>query len=134
VSMTSPLENLSFTYLNRSKSRFIQARFTLVPDIFRSGAKNHLYRMYNFQKLSETTSLRCNNSSENSIPKRYGKVFFHVATESYPIQWKRSLRLGIDPRARQLNTMDKCAIVEIPKFCINHIIILNPHNDIKLTA
>jgi hypothetical protein len=30
------------------------------------------YGMYNFQKLSETTSLRCNNSSENSVPKRYG--------------------------------------------------------------
>jgi hypothetical protein len=32
--------------------------------------------MYNFQKLSETASLRCNNSSENSVPKRYGYVFF----------------------------------------------------------
>ena len=30
------------------------------------------YGMYNFQKLRETTSLRCNNSSENSVPKRYG--------------------------------------------------------------
>jgi hypothetical protein len=42
---------------------------------FGSGAKKHLrpiYRMYNFQKLSETNaSLRCNNFSENSVPIRY---------------------------------------------------------------
>jgi hypothetical protein len=34
--------------------------------------ENDLYGMYNFQKLSETTSLCCNNSSENSVSKRYG--------------------------------------------------------------
>jgi hypothetical protein len=44
--------------------------------------------MYNFQKLSETTSLRCNNSFENSVPKRYGYVFLNVATESYPVRCK----------------------------------------------
>jgi hypothetical protein len=49
--------------------------------------------MYNFQKLSETTSLRCNNSSENSVPKSYRIGVFHVATGSYPIQWKHSLNL-----------------------------------------
>jgi hypothetical protein len=38
--------------------------------------------MHNFQKLSETTSLRCNNSSENSVPKRDEWLFFRVATES----------------------------------------------------
>ena len=42
------------------------------------------YGMYNFQKLSETTFLRCNNSSKNSVHKksdtadgfsqRYGKL------------------------------------------------------------
>ena len=41
------------------------------------------YGMYNFQKLNETTSLCCNNSSENSVPKRYGEVFSHVTIESY---------------------------------------------------
>jgi hypothetical protein len=30
------------------------------------------YEMYNSQKLSETTSLRCNNPFENSVPKMYG--------------------------------------------------------------
>ena len=52
-----------------------KATFYTIPDSFpRSGAKKHLvrYGMYNFQKLSETTSLRCNNSSENSVPKKYG--------------------------------------------------------------
>jgi hypothetical protein len=60
-------------------SKFIQfnwAALTLrIPDNF---PKRHekapiRFGMYNFQKLSETTSLRCNNSSaENSVPKWYG--------------------------------------------------------------
>ena len=50
---------------------WLKALFTLCRIAFCSGAKKHLvrYGMYNFQKLSETTSLRCNNSSENSVPK-----------------------------------------------------------------
>jgi hypothetical protein len=32
--------------------------------------------MYNFQKLSEATSLRCNNSSENSVPQGTDRYFF----------------------------------------------------------
>jgi hypothetical protein len=41
---------------------------------------------YNSRKLSKTTSLHCNNSSENHVPKRYGQVFFDIATESSPVQ------------------------------------------------
>ena len=44
------------------------------------------YGMYNFQKLNETTSFRRNDSSENSVPKRYAVgVFFHVATGSFKL-------------------------------------------------
>jgi hypothetical protein len=39
-----------------------------------SGVKKHLSdtKCTTFQKPSETTFLRCNNSSENNVPKRYG--------------------------------------------------------------
>jgi hypothetical protein len=43
--------------------------------------------MYNFQTLSETTSLRCNNSSEISVPRSTDiGGFFQGATESYTPQ------------------------------------------------
>jgi hypothetical protein len=71
------LHSLSVSVSELSEYRRL-ARFSLYRIAFRSDAKKHLFRygMYNFQKLSETTSLRCNNSSENRVPKRYGWVFF----------------------------------------------------------
>ena len=50
--------------------------YSVIPDSFplRREKAPIRYGMYNFQKLSETTFLRCNNP------------FFH-ATESYPIQY-----------------------------------------------
>jgi hypothetical protein len=63
------LLNLNPTYKTSFSFKFtyyLEATFTLYHTAFRSGAKKHLlyqYGMYNFQKLSETTS-----------------------TESYPVQ------------------------------------------------
>jgi hypothetical protein len=49
-----------------------QTTFPLYRIAFRSEKAPIRYGMYNFQKLSETTSLRCNNFSENSVLKRHG--------------------------------------------------------------
>ena len=68
-----------------------------MPDSFpqRQEKASIRYGMYNVQKLSETTSLLCHNSSESSVPKSTRIGVFQVGMESYIwCKYKRSLNFS----------------------------------------
>ena len=70
--MTSP------SVLRFFDSPFVSRFVYTMPDSFPYRREKASIRngMCNVQKLSETTSLLCHNSSESSVPKRYADRYF----------------------------------------------------------